>query len=127
MAGIRRQSPHGPRVANARPHARPMPICANATVRNVAFDPRLTPARPDVAAKPLYSQVEAARFVEGEICEVVDPIAPLRRSPMSDAPLDTEALKGERVTIYDINEEGWCWGQLQSDGYVGWLPANALM
>jgi cell wall-associated NlpC family hydrolase len=93
----------------------------------VAFDSRLTPARPDLAAKFLEGQVEAERFVEGEVCEVVDPIAPLRREPVPDAPLDTEALKGERVTIYDINEEGWCWGQLQSDGYVGWLPANALM
>ena len=40
--------------------------------------------------------------------------------------LATEALKGERVIIYDTNEEGWAWGQLAADGYVGWLPANAL-
>ena len=93
----------------------------------MALDPRLTPARPDVAAKYLEGQVEADRFVEGELCEVVDPIAPLRREPRHDAALDTEALKGERFTVYDINEEGWCWGQLQSDGYVGWVPANALM
>ena len=45
---------------------------------------------------------------------------------MPDASLDTEALKGERVTIYDINDEGWAWGQLAADDYVGWLPANAL-
>jgi cell wall-associated NlpC family hydrolase len=93
----------------------------------VTFDPRLTPARADLAAKYLEGQVAAERFVEGEVCEVVDPIAPLRREPVPDASLDTEALKGERVTIYDVNEEGWCWGQLESDRYVGWLPANALM
>ena len=34
----------------------------------------------------------------------------------------TQALKGERVTIYDRNGEGFAWGQLNSDGYVGWLP-----
>src|SRR5262249_20146878 len=34
--------------------------------------------------------------------------------------------KGERVTIYESNEEGWSWGQLASDGYVGWLPTAAL-
>src|SRR4051812_29981755 len=39
----------------------------------------------------------------------------------------TEALLGERVTIYDLNDEGWAWGQLADDGYVGWLPANALL
>jgi hypothetical protein len=38
----------------------------------------------------------------------------------------TQALRGERVTIYDRNGEGWAWGQLDSDGYVGWLPDAAL-
>jgi cell wall-associated NlpC family hydrolase len=38
----------------------------------------------------------------------------------------TQALRGERVTIYDRNGEGWAWGQLDSDGYVGWLPDTAL-
>ncbi len=50
----------------------------------------------------------------------------MRREPRPDAPLDTEALKGERVTVYETNAEGWAWGQLATDGYVGWLPANAL-
>jgi hypothetical protein len=38
----------------------------------------------------------------------------------------TQALMGERVTIYDRNGEGFAWGQLNSDGYVGWLPDRAL-
>jgi cell wall-associated NlpC family hydrolase len=89
-------------------------------------DPRLTPARGDLAAKHLEGKVKAARFVEGEIFEIFDPIAPLREHPSSDAPLLTQALKGERVTIYDRNGEGFAWGQLSSDGYVGWLPDRAL-
>jgi hypothetical protein len=89
-------------------------------------DPRLTPARPDLAAKYLEGKVEATRFTIGEECEIVDAIAPLRRGPSSDAELATQALKGERVTIYDRNGEGWAWGQLNSDGYVGWLPDRAL-
>jgi cell wall-associated NlpC family hydrolase len=91
-----------------------------------AFDPRLTPARADLAAKHLEGQVTAARYVEGRVYEIVEPLAPLRREPRPDAALDTEALKGERVTIYDDNGEGWAWGQLAADGYVGWLPSNAL-
>jgi len=91
-----------------------------------AFDPRLTPARADLAAKALEGKVAAARYVAGRLCEVVEPQAPLRGEPRFDAPLVTEALKGERVTIYDTNAEGWAWGQLASDRYVGWLPANAL-
>lgn len=90
-------------------------------------DPRLTPARGDIAAKHLEGQVEADRFVDGEELEVIDAVAPLRKAPTHDAPLDTEALKGERVTIYDSNGEGWSWGQLGGDGYVGWLPDAALV
>jgi cell wall-associated NlpC family hydrolase len=89
-------------------------------------DPRLTPARPEVAAKYLEGKVKAARFVEGvEFC-VADAIAPLRQTPALDAMLLTQALKGERVTIYDHNGEGLAWGQLSSDGYVGWMPDAAL-
>jgi cell wall-associated NlpC family hydrolase len=89
-------------------------------------DPRVTPARADLAAKHLEGKVKAERYVEGRVCEVIESQAPLRREPRPDAPLETEALKGERVTIYDSNGEGWAWGQLASDGYVGWLPDNAL-
>ncbi|WP_428528493.1 C40 family peptidase [Pseudorhodoplanes sp.] len=90
------------------------------------FDPRVTPARPDLAASHLQGQVDAERFVDANICEVFDPRAPVRRAPIPDAPLETEALKGERVSVYETTSEGWCWGQLASDGYVGWIPAQAL-
>jgi hypothetical protein len=91
------------------------------------FDPRITPARPDLAAKHLEGKVAAARFLAGEEREVIDAQAPMRAGPAPDAPLVTEALMGERVTIYEFNDEGWAWGQLADDGYVGWLPANALL
>jgi cell wall-associated NlpC family hydrolase len=91
-----------------------------------AFDPRLTPARADLAAKELEGKVTAARFVEGHPYEVIEPQTGLRATPAPDAPLLTEALKGERVAVYDTNAEGWAWGQLAADGYVGWLSANAL-
>ena len=90
-------------------------------------DKRLTPARGDIAAKHLEGEVKADRFVEGEEFEVIDAVAPLRQAPSHDAALDTEALKGERVTIYDRNSEGWAWGQLAGDGYVGWIPDSALV
>jgi len=90
------------------------------------FDPRVTPARADLAAIGLEGKVKAARYVEGTVHEIVEPQAPLRIKPRHDAPLLTEALRGERVTIYEINAEGWSWGQLAADGYVGWLPTGAL-
>jgi cell wall-associated NlpC family hydrolase len=89
-------------------------------------DPRLTPARLDLAAKYLEGKVKATRFVEGEEFEIIDALAPLREAPSSGAALLTQALTGERVTVYDRNGEGFAWGQLNGDGYVGWLPDSAL-
>jgi cell wall-associated NlpC family hydrolase len=91
-----------------------------------ALDRRLTPWRAEVAARHLEGKVKAARFVDGRAMEVTAPQAPLRREPRPDAPLDTEALKGEHVSVYDENAEGWAWGQLAGDNYVGWLPSAAL-
>ena len=93
----------------------------------MSFDPRITPARPDLAAKHLEGKVTAARFTEGEEREVIDAQTPVREAPAPDAPLMTEALMGERVMVYEFDDEGWAWGQLADDGYVGWLAANALM
>ena len=90
------------------------------------FDPRLTLARPELAARHLQGKIEAARFVDGERYQVLDAQAPVRGAPASDAPLQTEALMGESVTVYEVTEEGFAWGQLDSDGYVGWLTANSL-
>lgn len=90
------------------------------------LDPRLTPARGDIAAKSLQGKVTAARFVEGEAFEINATLAPVREAPSTEAMLSTQALKGERVTIYDRNSEGWAWGQLETDGYVGWLADAAL-
>jgi len=89
-------------------------------------DPRLTPAREDLAAKYLEGKVKAARYVVGEMLEVIDAIAPVREAPTGDAWLLTQALMGERVMVYERNEEGWAWGQLARDGYVGWLPDVVL-
>src|SRR5262249_53019124 len=60
-----------------------------------------------------------------EVFEVAEPTAPLRQAPSPDAPLDTEALRGERVIVYET-EEGWARGKLEADGYVGFLPSSAL-
>ncbi len=64
--------------------------------------------------------------VRGDVREVVAAQAAVRRDPSPDAPLDTEALKGERVIVEEITGEGWCRGTLEADGYAGWLPTGAL-
>lgn len=92
-----------------------------------APDRRLTPARPDLAAEHLRGTIEAPRYAPGRAMRVIEATAALRRAPAPDAPLDTEALHGETVTIYEFTDEGWAWGQLDHDGYVGWMPSSALI
>lgn len=90
-----------------------------------AFDRRVTPARPDLAAAHLEGKVEAARFVAGRRMRVVETAIALRPRPAPDCGIDTEAVFGETVTIYE-DHEGWAWGQCERDSYVGYMPAHAL-
>jgi cell wall-associated NlpC family hydrolase len=89
------------------------------------LDRRVTAARPDLAAASLVGRVEATRFVPGVRRRVVAGVAPLRRSPADNAALDTEALYGESVVVYE-EQGGWAWAQLDRDDYVGFLPLSAL-
>lgn len=90
-----------------------------------ALDPRRTPFREDLAAAYLRDRVRAPRYAEGERRQVSAASVPLRAAPHFDAPLLTEALNGEIVTLYDI-KDGWGWGQLASDGYVGYMTIDCL-
>jgi hypothetical protein len=89
------------------------------------FDPRLTPARPDLAAAYLRGKTAAADYVEGRAMHVCVGTANLRHAPAPDAPLDTQALFGEDVMLYE-DHEGWGWVQLACDGYVGYMSMAAL-
>ena len=92
---------------------------------NPILDRRITPFRPDLAARHLMGQVEARAFADPEPMRVVASVVPVRREPRPDAPLDTEALAGEAVQRYE-SFEGWAWVQLAGDGYVGYVPDTAL-
>lgn len=91
----------------------------------MSFDRRITPFRADLADESLRGQVEATRFTTGSTRRVIASFAPLHRSPSRDAPVDTQALFGESVTVYD-EHEGWAWVQLHDDRYVGYLPSILL-
>ena len=90
-----------------------------------AFDPRLTPARPDLAAAHLRGRVEADRFVEGRLMRFDEPVVDLRKAPDLSLGIETQALYGEGFTVYE-DEEGWAWGQCERDGYVGYVAASSL-
>ena len=90
-----------------------------------ALDPRRNAFRPDLAAATLEGKVEAERYLAGTVGQVIHPTVPLRKVPDITRGLETEALFGEAVTVYD-EAEGWAWVQLARDGYVGYVPADAI-
>jgi cell wall-associated NlpC family hydrolase len=89
------------------------------------FDKRLTPARGDIAAAHLRGLVEADRFVEGALRQVIVSALALRRAPADHAMLETQGLFGDIFTVYD-EKDGWAWGQSTRDDYVGWALAADL-
>ncbi|WP_127076916.1 C40 family peptidase [Rhodomicrobium lacus] len=89
------------------------------------LDPRLNAYREDLAAASLQDRVRAQRYVQGEVRQVAAPSAPVRVAPKFDAEQATEALSGELVTLYEVRD-GFGWVQLQEDGYVGYMPLDAL-
>jgi hypothetical protein len=96
------------------------------TAQPAEFDRRTTPARLDLAAECLRGKVAAPRYVSGQTRIVTAPSVPLAREPRLDISIDTEILCGEAITVYESSDEGWCWGQSETDSYVGFLPASAL-
>ncbi|MEG9862456.1 MAG: C40 family peptidase [Parvularculales bacterium] len=88
-------------------------------------DPRLTPARGDLAAACLKGQIKAPRYVEGREVRVKEPVTSLFREASPVAPMDSQLLMGEGFTIYD-EHDGWAWGQSAYDDYVGYVAADHL-
>ncbi len=92
----------------------------------MSLDPRLHAHRADLADLRLKDLVQAERYAAGEARRVNRGVAPLRRGPANDAPLDSELRFGEGVLQFD-NREGWAWVQSQTDGYVGYVEEALLI
>ncbi len=90
------------------------------------LDRRLHPVRPDLASADYRGQVQSGRFVEGTDYSVKTDRVELRTQPDFEYGIDTELNFGETFRVFERTQEGWSWGQLQTDGYVGWLPMDAL-
>jgi hypothetical protein len=75
------------------------------------LDPRLHAFRADLADLRLRGQIEADNFAAGDLLQIIDPIASIRREPRFDAVQTTQALLGEMVRVFE-RREGWAWVQL---------------
>lgn len=89
------------------------------------LDPRRHVFRPDLAAQILKDRVTSERYTTGIARQITWPLVPVRKFPDQALGLETEALFGETITLYE-NKDGWAWVQLKSDKYVGYIPAQAV-
>lgn len=88
-------------------------------------DPRLTLARPDLAAARLEGIVAAGRYASPRAMAVAAPVAPIHRAADPSSERIDELVYGEVFEALEAEGE-WLWGQARRDGYVGFLPAAAL-
>lgn len=89
------------------------------------LDPRRNAYRPDLADARLKGLVEAERFAAARPMQVIEPLIGVHKAPRYEAMQLTQALMGETLKVFAENE-GWAWAQLERDGYVGYVNANAL-
>lgn len=110
-----RDKPGGANASESPPKNYPM----------TTLDRFLNAYRDDLADVRLKEQVAAPRYVEGRPAGVVRGIVDLRRAPSRTAPLDSQLLYGEVVSVFE-EKDGWAWVQNTTDGYVGYVERAAL-
>lgn len=91
----------------------------------MSFDPRVTLARGDLAARPLEAIVSAERYADTRRYVCAEPAAAIRRAPDPDAEQLDQLLFGEGFEVLEARD-GFAWGQARRDGYVGFVESDAL-
>ncbi len=89
------------------------------------LDPRLNAYRPDLADIGLKGMVDAEQFVSPVRARISVPVAALRKSPDHSAGVDSEALFGDGVKVFE-REHGWAWVQTEFDGYCGYVDETGI-
>ena len=90
-----------------------------------ARDARLHAFRADLADARLKGEVSADRFVAGQPARISVSVVDIRKAPSWDAGVNTQALFGEDVLVFE-EKEGWAWIQAERDGYVGYVTDTVL-
>ncbi len=88
-------------------------------------DPRVTPARGDIAADWLDGFLKADKFVKPKKSVITATAANLYKNPDYRTGIETQLLYGETFDILEEKDD-WVWGQSQTDGYVGYIKAENI-
>lgn len=86
-------------------------------------DPRLTPFNGRVAHTSLQGQVDAKVFTDGTVKRVWYNVVDLMDEPQGRR--QCQLLYGEAFRVLD-EDEHYCFGMREHDGYVGWVGKPAL-
>lgn len=86
-------------------------------------DPRITPANDRVAHVSVAVHHPDREPVEGVARAVAVPLADLRQNP--EGARDRQAAMGEGFLALE-DRDGWTFGTLMRDGYVGWIQTAKL-
>jgi cell wall-associated NlpC family hydrolase len=93
--------------------------------RDAPLDPRNHAYRRDLAELTLAGRVVVPRYATAVLRRAAAPSSLLRCAPADDAQAVSELLMGEDFWLLDA-AGGWAWGRCGHDGYVGYLPEEAL-
>lgn len=88
-------------------------------------DPRRHAVRRDLADRRLQPHVPAPRYVDGSPALIAVGLAPVRREPREDAPVDTYFFYGEPLIAFARDgDHVWC--QSGFDAYVGYVRHDMI-
>lgn len=90
-----------------------------------APDPRLTLARPDLAALELECVAPAQRYAAPARMRLAAPMAAVHRAAEAGSERMDELLHGEAFDVLETRG-GFAWGRARRDGYVGFVAADTL-
>lgn len=91
----------------------------------MSLDPRVIPARGDLASRALEGVVPAKTYADPRAMTAIVPAAALRRAADPWSEQVDQLLFGE---VFEVLEEadGYAWGQARRDGYVGFVETGVL-
>lgn len=95
------------------------------TGRSIALDRRLNAVRGDLADVSLAGILFAPHYAKAAPMHCAAASAFLRENAGNDATAVSQLLHGETFHVLDVTG-GWAWGFCDHDGYVGYIPRDAL-
>jgi hypothetical protein len=105
--------------------ARPRPERFSLSGPSARLDPRTHAFRPDIADLTLAGRLFAPHYARAEHCGCIAEAVMVRAKPSHQAPATSQLVFGEGFALLD-RAAGWAWGHCLHDGYVGYVPAEAL-